>query len=195
MLHVGIKTCAPKAFSARPHALHLPELWKTHICGAEFPACRSTAGCSFPISLHCSKPPLCLTWGPHVLTDQQGWPGFPCAASRNCAAINSIRKRLWSLKLNVALLFWHFFVKIFLHFSDWTLTLELFASGGSPEFLSLHNSGAELQCSMRIVLLCSYRTGDGNPRQKRSSESVRDTCKCIVPCPAKQSCWYFLCSK
>lgn len=193
------KTLGPEGFYAGPHTLHFPELWKTQIWGAEFPAWKSTAGCSFS---HQERALLQISFMWHLeglmyLTDQQEWPGgFPCAASRTCVAINSIRKRLWSLKRNIALLFWHFFVKIFLLFSVWTLTgwscLQAVGAQGSCPW---HNSGTELQCSLRIgVLLCRYRTGN-KKRQKRSSESVRDTCKCIVPCPAKHSCWVFLCSK
>lgn len=163
------KDLCPCKYLCRTSYTALPELQKSHFCGAEFPACSSTAGCSFSHQLACIAANLLCVTPSHV----PGWParvarGFPCASSRNCVAINSIRKRLWSLKLNVALLFRHFFVKNFLHFSDWTLTgWSCLQAVGAQSSCPWHNSGVGLQCSLRTgVLLSSYRTRDVNLKKK-----------------------------
>lgn len=108
----------------------------------------STAGCSFPHQLACiAANLLCvIPRGAHV----PDWPagvarGVSCVSSRNCVAINSIRKRLRSLKLNVALLFWHFFVKSFLHFSDWSLS----------SWSCLQVVGAQSSCPWYSAVQCS----------------------------------------
>lgn len=169
MFSVGRKTCAPASIYAGPHTLHFLSYRRVIFVVLNSQPAAAQLGAHFPISWHAL---LQISFVSHLvmyLADQQEWPGgFPCASSRNCVAINSIRKRLWSLKLNVALLFRHFFVKNFLHFSDWTLTgWSCLQAVGAQSSCPWHNSGVGLQCSLRTgVLLSSYRTRDVNLKKK-----------------------------